>query len=121
MNTITIQLCTEDRARLDNILAALQNLGGAPILSQEQPKTAEPIKTAPAAEKPQDEAPAKPAAPSVTLEAIQQKVVQLAAKGADEKTKARAIINQYAPKVSAIPENKLAEVWEQLTALEKEG
>jgi hypothetical protein len=58
----------------------------------------------------------------VTREQIQQKVVQLsvAANGA-KKAKVREVVNLYAKNVSTIPEDKFAEVWEKLTALEKEA
>lgn len=59
--------------------------------------------------------------PSVTLEQIQQKVVQLAAGfGGTKKAKVREVINAYAKKVSDLPEDKWTEVWDKLTSLEKE-
>lgn len=64
------------------------------------------------------------AKPSVTLEQIQQKVVQLAAgNGGAKKAKVREIINAYGAKVSDLKDqpDKWAEVWDKLTALESEG
>lgn len=59
--------------------------------------------------------------PTVTLEQIQQKVVQLAAgNNGAKKAKVREIVNAYAKKVSDLPEDKWAEVWNKLTALEAE-
>jgi hypothetical protein len=64
----------------------------------------------------------EPAKPTVTLEQIQQKVVQLAAGGnGAKKAKVREIVNAYAKKVSDLPEDKWTEVWDKLTALESEG
>ena len=142
MNCITIELCPEDRARLDRLAEALERYphkcescakGVADTVAavvkatqetntaekaQEQPT--EPTKddtpaTAPATE----EKPAGKTEQAVTLAQIQQKVVQLAA-GADAAKKAavRAIIHDYAEKVSDLPEDKWSEVWERLTAME---
>lgn len=63
-------------------------------------------------------------APTVTLEQIQQKVVQLcAADAGKKKAQVREIINLYGTKVSDLKErpDKWAEVWGLLTALEKEA
>lgn len=61
-------------------------------------------------------------APTVTLEQIQQKVVQLAAADSGaKKVKVREIVNAYAKKVSDLPEDKWTEVWEKLNALETES
>ena len=142
MNCITIELCPEDRARLDRLAEALERYphkcescakGVADTVAavvkatqetntaekaQEQPT--EPTKddtpaTAPATE----EKPAGKTEQAVTLAQIRQKVVQLAA-GADAAKKAavRAIIHDYAEKVSDLPEDKWPEVWERLTAME---
>ena len=151
-NTITIELCAEDRARLDKIIEGLANtpkcdrcaksvaetvagITQSATEPQEAPKeepkaeTKEEPKaeTNPAEEAPQEstqepesDVPAEKVEPSVTLEQIQQKVVQLAAAGADKKAKVREVISNYGTKVSDLknqPE-KWDEVWEQLTALE---
>lgn len=124
---VTIELSAEDRARLDGIQQKLDKLLIAPValdMPQEQLKQAEPSNITPEPEKPKEEPKTEtPEAskPSITNEQLQQKVVQLAASGSDKKAKVREIINRYAAKVSAIPEDKLAEVWQQLTALESEG
>lgn len=91
-NTITIELCAEDRARLDKLTTALE----------------------------QRVAPAEKVEPAVTLEQIQQKVVQLAASGAEKKAKVREVISTYGTKVSDLKDKpeKWDEVWEKLTALE---
>lgn len=145
MNTITIELCQEDRARLDRILKALENQTPhcdkcvqtladvvkdvTPITAQETPQEATEAQT-PETVKPKAKkatgAKAEPVAaaqsvePTVTLEQIQQKVVQLAAAGAEKKAKVRAIINKYGAKVSDLKgqPDKWDEVWAELTALE---
>lgn len=165
-NTITIELCAEDRARLDRLTEALEALQlpkaevlldtDAPKPAPEQvtvddvqKKLAETLaKTNDPAEAPknatgeaeaatlptdhpaaeelpwQEDAPAEPVKPTVTLEQIQQKVVQLAAgNGGAKKAKVREIINAYGAKVSDLKDQpeKWTEVWDKLTALESEG
>lgn len=122
---VTVELCAEDRARLDMILEALQN-AGAPAAAPEKPQEAskpvadetpapvaeEPVVAAePAKEEPVVEEPAK----VVSLSDVQQKVVALSAAG--QKEKVREIVKRYAERVSLIPEDKAAEVWDLLTAL----
>lgn len=131
-NTITIELCAEDRARLDGILEALtkhnckgcveaavnytaSQMGAAPVepVAPVSADEAEP-KAEPS---PEPEQPAvKEDAPVVTLSDIQQKVVTLSAAG--KKAQVRDIITAYASRVSAIPEDKVGEVWHKLTELE---
>ena len=83
-------------------------------LSIEEPA---PVEEAPAEEPaPVEEAPAEEPAEVVELSDIQKKVVALSAAG--KKAEVRDIITKYASRVSAIPADKTAEVWEQLTALE---
>ena len=96
MTTITIELCAEDRARLDAIITALQS--------------------------PQDKTEAVPVEPTkdefepqFTHDDILKKVITLSAAG--KKQEARDIVNAYAAKVSDIPADKLAEVAESLDAI----
>ena len=146
-NTITIELCAEDRARLDRILAALE---GAPSemrrfqsteemaefakrAYEERAEAAQEAPAAPEAEAPKDdkpepEAPAQPdPAPAeepvkkYTRAEVQALVQKLAAPAAGKREAVKAIVNEYAPRVGLIPEEKFGEVMERLTALEKEG
>lgn len=143
-NTITIELCAEDRARLDRLTAALEKRAtqeAGVIMDPVREALAEALEKAAPSEKPQNEPqaaeePAKaetlpkeetPAAaeedkPSITLAQIQQKVIQLSAanKGA-KKSAVREIVNAYAARVTDLPEDKWLEVWDKLTALEQEG
>lgn len=134
MNTITIELCAEDRARLDRLTAALEARASAPTTeapAKAQPKAAPTEATSKPAEQPEEpkkEEPAAPweeptAAPTVTLEQIQQKVVTLATMaGGTKKVKVREIISDYGAKVSDLKDHpdKWQEVWDRLTALEQE-
>ena len=121
--TITIELCAEDRARLDRIIAALE---GSKTLPEAVEETTAPVAQEPA-EEPQTETPAattpepeKPAAAEIsaqfTLSDVQRKVVSLSAAG--RKDEVRNIVKAYADRVSAIPEDKVDEVMAKLTALE---
>ena len=62
--------------------------------------------------------PAAPVKPAVTLEQIQKKATQIAAGSADKKAALRGIVNQYAAKVTDLPESSWAAVWDALCALE---
>lgn len=129
MNIIEIKLCAEDRARLDRLAAALEN-ARTPILIEEtiaEPEDYKNPEATPEAPQNEDEAPEeqttqplketpKTTAPVVSLEDIRGKYMSLAA--TPKREQARAVIKAYAEKISDIPEDKLAEVLEQLTALE---
>lgn len=126
--TMTVELCAEDRARLDNILAAL-TAGGHACKCAETPapaaEAAPAPETAPAVEvyTPEAESPAAAAEEPKTeakyvptIDELQSKVMNLITAG--KKAEVREIVKSYAVKVSDIPEDKRAEAWERLTALE---
>lgn len=132
--TVTVELCAEDRARLDKIFEALTTNVAGYVVSQvekynaeKQAAVAAPV-AAPAVEEPQptvdttpEEKPAEAQEtakeePSVSKADIQRKVVELSSAG--KKAEVRDIVKAYADKVSTIPEDKLSEVWAKLTALE---
>lgn len=128
MSTITIELCAEDRARLDAILEALQgSRANCQGCVEAALKVASAGKASPeAVEQPEPEvvttpepeaAPEPEKQPERTVERsdIQRKVVELS--GAGKKPEVREIVTQYASCVSDIPEDKLVEVWERLAAL----
>lgn len=140
-NIIEFKLCQEDRARLDKIIDLLA-AAGTPyspagtytvLPGQDHDGPAEiviPAKEEPAPEETKTEEPAltptpeePKAEPSVTLEEIQQKVVQLCAVGGGVKAKVRTIINEYGAKVSDLKDQpeKWDEVHKRLCALESEG
>lgn len=120
MNHITIELCTEDRARLDRIANLLEQTltkptTAAPAKADEE-KKAEPEELPAENKKPAEAATAPPTVSTVTAEDIRAKFLQLAA--TDKKEQARMLIKLYADKISTIPEDKLAEVLEKLNELE---
>lgn len=108
---LTIELCAEDRARLDAILTALQSVGTpfnppAPVTSgpeQEQP-----------AQDTQDGAETQHA----THGMVQDLVITLASWG--YKSEAREIVQRFAPRVSAIPDADLDAVYVALDAVRRE-
>lgn len=133
MNTITIELCQEDRARLDAILQALTTRdcgkcveGVARYVSAMScspfpaPKEVAPeTVNTPEPEEPAQPAPEPEKAPetvTVNRADVQRKVVELSAAG--KKAEARGIVTAYASNVSGIPEDKLPDVWQQLIKLE---
>lgn len=109
MNTITIELCAEDRVRLDAILTALE---GRPNCERCAETVAEMYTEA--TQEAVFVVDEKPAA--VSQEDIQKKVSELLAAG--KKAEIRTVIKAYAETVSSIPEDKRAEVLQKLTALE---
>lgn len=117
--TMTIELCAEDRARLDNILAALAGSHTCKCAGSPAPvEVVAPVTEAvPAVEvyTPEAESPAE-AKYTPSFDELQRKVLALIAAG--KKPEVREIVKSYATKVSDIPEDKLAEAWERLTGLE---
>lgn len=128
-NIITIELCAEDRARLDRLTAALEaartpviieetiaepedydTLETAPELPQEAPEPVEEVQTTP------QETETVEKEPTVTRQDILQKVIALC--GAGKKAEAKAIITTYADSVSDLPDSALVEAWDKLCALE---
>lgn len=139
MNKIIIELSAEDRARLDRLSAALEKAATIEIevnpvaldtIPPEAPKE-EPKENNSPTEEPTPEATTEDTAPTqadepelnITLEHIQQKVMQLAVdNGGAKKAQVREVISAYGSKVSDLKDqpDKWAEVWKQLTALEQE-
>ena len=128
-NIITIELCAEDRARLDRLSAALENARTPVIIEenlvepedyndtalydtetpQEAPQEVEDEQTPQETETVQNES-------TVTKQDILQKVIALC--GAGKKAEAKDVITTYADSVSDLPDSALVEVWDKLTALE---
>ena len=135
-NTITIELCKEDRQRLDELICFAGLLVGemkstnAPDIRMQEAPAEEPQEAQEATE--EEEAPAplsqdvimpqpepEPAKPTVTLDQIRQKVTALLA-DATKKAAVRDIVKAYAPNVTGLSncEDKWPEIWAKLTALE---
>ncbi len=119
---ITIELCAEDRARLDAILAALTHTHDTATEAAERPQetaeeTTQPL-TPPQEKKPEKTAPApSDSEPEQTVSRadVQRLVVDLSAAG--KKAEVKEIVMAYADRVSAITEDKLAEVYAKLSEL----
>lgn len=137
MNKIVFELCAEDRARLDAIIAGLQGLAPAvpksvsfgpdgitvDLAAAEHPADAsvahlEPPVAAPAASQPEPAAvePAPEVKP-VSLGEFQKAIVTRCAESAGMKAKVQALVHKYAPSVSEIPEGKRSEVLAELAKL----
>lgn len=124
---ITTELCAEDRARLDKLLEALCSLPNAiELAGTPLPVTVEPVEHKDFVEIPEpaeeneaedtDQAPvAEVAKPQHTKDELSQMVASLVSEGKKEKVK--AIIRVYAAKVSQIPDDKVDEVFNQLSQL----
>ena len=111
---------------LERIATALERYNETPDQEVELPKLAA-VEAEKATEPEQTETvPAEPIAhqpeevkPTVTLDEIRKKVVQLSAAGAQTKDAVREIITSYGRNVSAIPQDKYPEVMDRLNALQE--
>ena len=135
MSNITLELCTEDRARIDTLIALLglesrQVHLTIPVNPPEEaaqidPQPAEPVKLEnntpeePAATVAEPEPQNEAKQPDITPEMIQALVQKLASPKVGKRKEVKEIVTAYAEKVSGIPEDKRAECYERLTALEK--
>lgn len=154
-NHITIELCAEDRARLDRLAEALESRiiqveghsttikenqvegqmqidfdgiqtklaetmakAEAQINATEEAKADTPTTTTPPAE--EEPTVAEKTEPEQTKKVgraeLKAKVIQLCAKGLKEQT--RDIVRTYAQTVTDVPEDKIAECYAKLEALE---
>lgn len=136
---LTIELCADDRARLDKILEALSGLqqpnchscvenavgmtrGLAELAEKatapEPVNDPEPTEEPELAEEPEPtEEPAE--APKYTKADVQAIVQRLAAPTSKKREQAKAIVKEYAVKISAIPADKYDEVMGKLIELDK--
>lgn len=114
MNHITIELCAEDRARLDSILDQLKQLNTMPGVF-DGPATED---------KPQPKAEVEGNTVAVNADVkladIRALAQELLAPTSGKRDKVRALITSYAKSVSDLPEDKWTEVYAALTVL-KEG
>lgn len=114
-NKIVIELCAEDRARLDAIIDGLQNRSAAPVETLTTDFAASFPDPQPEPEPAPVEAPAP--APVPSLAEFQKAITLRCAESAAVKTKVRALVNRFAPSVSEIPEEKRAEFLDLLSKL----
>ena len=122
---VTLELCAEDRKRLDDILEGLvrrcdscvELVAQAPAKAEENtPESVQPVDGQPTPSEPEPTTESQEETPSVKREDIQKLVVTLSAAG--KKDQVREIVKAYADKVSTVPEDKLGEVFAKLSALE---
>ena len=135
MNVIEFRLCDEDRARLDDIICGLAALlGGSGAMSDAAvAMAAQKNEPAPApvlpvegdaqfglvdTPTPFDETPEPaPEAKPVSKAEFQKAIVLRCAESAATKAKVQDLVHKYAASVSAIPEEKRAEVLAELAKL----
>lgn len=110
MNNITIELCAEDRARLDRLTEALERKACGECATPELKPTAEEPTVDTQETTVQEEI------QTVDRTELRAKVIALSAKGF--KDQARDIVRAYAQTVTAVPEDKISECYERLVALE---
>ena len=122
-NHITIELCAEDRQRIDELIAfagliASEMKSNKPDLRVVQPAEEHPVDAvAPHDEPVADPEPAEKVY-KITKDDIMAKVQALAAPNNPKREQAKAIVKSYGAKVSDIPEDKYAEVMDKLVELE---
>lgn len=135
MNTIKVitELSPEDRKLLEGLMGSvsllasvLGNMQPTPVqqkIIQDATENLEHPADAPVAhldlptEPAPEPAPAAPEVKPVSLAEFQKAVTQAVAKGPKQKAAAKEIINKYAASVSAVPEDKRAEVMEELSKI----
>ena len=114
MNKIVIELCADDRQRLDALVGALSLLSSV-IGSTLPPTVQQDIAAIPAVEHPVDAPtahfdPPAPAPVPVPLGEFQKALVTRCAESAETKQKVQALVHKYADSVSNVPEDKRSEV-----------
>lgn len=123
---LTIELCAEDRARLDAIIAALQAVGTpfSPTAPSQTVETAPETHDAPTTVtgSPEPEQPAQDMQDGTETQhathgMVQDLVITLSSQG--HKAEAREIVQRYAPRVSAIPDADLDAVYVALDAVRR--
>lgn len=123
---LTIELCEEDRARLDAILTALQAVG-TPFRPPAHAQTVEtapetqdapaPVTGGPEPEQPAQDTQDGAETQHATYGMVQDLVITLSSQG--HKAEAREIVQRYAPRVSAIPDADLDAVYVALDAVRR--
>ena len=136
MNFLTVSFSDEDRARIDRLAAALEVLAGSAfqVAMYARPTEAAAVPESEAeqaavcreeaerqgfapVQEPHPVADPFPAPAPVTLAEFQKQLTLACAASADMKASVRALINEYAPAASSVPEDKRAEVLARLAAL----
>ena len=143
MNHITIEFCKEDRQRIDELIGlaawitgALKDLAAAQTADAPEPVNEHPVDDVSphAAPEPVGISKKENVEPEATVSEtekvepevnytkadVQALVMKLAAPGTGKKDAVKAIVNEYAKKISDIPEEKLNEVMAKLNQLAEE-
>ena len=138
MNHITIELCQEDRQRIDELIAfagliAGEMKGRAPssvsltdngiTVNYDTPENAAPAEEHPVdAVSPHADPVAGPVAeperPKYTKADVQAKVQKMAGPNSPKREQVKALVKSYGAKISDIPEDKYDEVMAKLAELE---
>lgn len=127
---VEVELCAEDRARVDRLIAALEAAGSsaAPVdpLQQKLAETLAKVDAAPLVELPADQdLPWDDAAPSpdpapvreVSLAEFQKALTLRCSESEATKAKVRGLLHEYAEAASKVPPEKRAEVLDRLAKL----
>ena len=136
--TVTMELCQEDRNRLDTLIAiglelckknvydvqpvapAETQQNAAETADNQAPETAHPVDAPDVWNEPASEEPAEEPVRVVTKEELQALVQKMATPNHPKRDRAKAIIQSYGAKVSDVPADKRAECLDKLIALEQE-
>lgn len=125
MNTIVIEFSEKDRKLLEGLMGSISLLASvegaklpaparAEVVEAVGPGVEHPVDTSVAHLDPPAPVPEAPAPAPVSLAEFQKTLVTRCAESAAVKEKVQALVQKYAPAVSAIPEDKRAEVLEAL-------
>lgn len=129
--TININFSEEACARLDRLTAALEVIAAAmydeslkrcPTVAvdpDQEAKVEAPAEEHPVTDPFPTPAPeaAAPAPAPISLAEFQKELTLCCAESAEKKDRVRALINEYAPAASAVPEDKRAEILARLAGL----
>ena len=128
MNRITIEFSKEDRKLLEDLRGSVAMLtsviGSTPPTEVQEKIIAEATEIPAIVADPVEETPAPVAEPApevkpiiISLSEFQKAVTLAVSKGAEAKKAAKEIINKYAASVSAVPEEKRADVMAELAEI----
>ena len=117
LGTFTVEFNADDRARLDR-LAELLGQFVPPTLESEPVKVKAVKEVEPVEPETVPEPVEEPEQPTYTAADIQAKVQKLASPACGKRNEVKALVREYAERVSLIPEDKYNEVMQRLTEIE---
>lgn len=115
---LIVELGPESQAKLDEILAALQSRSVTNTVNMVTTATVAESADPSTDEEEVTDTPSEDEEPTYTKTDVQKLVQKLAAPDSPKREKAKAIVKEYAAKISAIPESKYPEVMRRLKALD---